>query len=204
MIKKLGAALGLKGILCIAALTVVALALVSYTTTLTITPIKQLTLGDLTDTWEIYVNDVDQVRYMLGDPGSPKGSVKPTLDSTNSSTYAFKVVTDANKVCAVKIELTAPANSTANFTKFEIRVLYWNDVPTPPEWQSISLYTAETGTTTKDFINGLISGDAGYIHQQTSLTRYYLIQVTYTYDDDATDPISVSFKYTPLPRDSFV
>ena len=198
--KKLRAMLGVKGILCIASLTVVALALVSYTARLTITPIPQFTLGATTDDWEVFVNEVDEVRYMPGDPGSPKGSEVPATqppDTGDPNTFAFYVTTDASKKCAVKIELTAPVNSTANFTTFEIRVLHWEELPTG--WQSEQLYTDETGTTTKDFINGLISGDVGYIIQDVSGELYYLIHVTYTYVDDATADIFVDFNYTPLP-----
>ena len=197
--KKLGAVLGVKGILCIAALSIVALALVSYTSRLTIMPVKQFTLGASVGDWTIYVNDVEQVRYLPANASAaPLGSGKPGNPTDDPSKFSFKVVTDENKVCAVKIELTAPANSTVNFTTFEIRVLIWGAT----DWQSIDLYAAETGTTTKDFINGLIPGDAGYIHQAIPEADYYLIQVTYTYNDDATALVYVDFKYTPLPQDS--
>lgn len=203
MIKKLQAMLGLKGILCIAALTVIALALVNYTATITITPIKPFTVGAITDYWGIYVNDVDEIRYLPGDPGSANGTIKPEPPVyTNTSTYAFHVVTDANKVCAVKIELTAPVNNT-KFTKFEITVLRWN-ATFPGQWQSETLYDAESGTTAKvpAYIDGR-AADVGYVHQEKSEEHFYLIQVTYSYEVDETTPVYVTFQYTPLPRDSW-
>ena len=65
--RKLEAILGVKGFLCIASLTMIALALVAYTATVTITPTQQFTIGATTDSWTVYVNDVDAVRYLPGD-----------------------------------------------------------------------------------------------------------------------------------------
>jgi hypothetical protein len=36
----------------------------------------------------------------------PGGASATTLNTGDTSTYAFEVVTDANKVCAVEVELT--------------------------------------------------------------------------------------------------
>jgi predicted peptidase len=144
------------------------------------------------------VNDVNETRYLPGS-GSPAGSAEPTYNSSDSSTYAFKVVTDGDKVCAVKIELTSAVNSS-KFSKFEITAKYW----TGAAWADETLYSAATGSTTKSYIDGLTSGDAGYIHQGLSTTRYYLIKVTYSYDlVDETTQVTVTFQYTPLPQDSF-
>ena len=196
--KKLGAVLGLKGILCIAALSIVVLALVSYTSTVTITPVKQLTLGAATDEWTIYINDVDQVRYLPGE-GSPAGSTVPAAaPDGGSSTYAFNVTTDADRACAVNITLTTPVADLANFSKFEITVTFWNTTTTT--WEAAILYDAPTGGSTKSYIDGLTS-DYGYIQQAASTSRYYLIKVTYSYDlVDTTTDITVSFNYTPLPQ----
>jgi hypothetical protein len=197
-IRKLEAMLGVKGFLCLASLTMIALALVAYTATVTVTPTQQFTIGATTASWTVYVNDVNETRYLPGS-GSPAGSAEPTFNASVSSTYAFKVVTDADKVCAVKIELTSAVNSS-KFSKFEITAKYW----TGAAWADETLYAAATGSTTKSYINGLTSGDAGYIHQGVSTTRYYLIKVTYSYDlVDETTQITVTFQYTPLPQDSF-
>jgi hypothetical protein len=168
-------------------------ALVTYNAQVTINPVKQFTIGATSDTWGVYVNDVDKLRYL------PGGFTQPTLDQGNSSTYAFMVGTDANQVCAVKIELTQ-AVSSSKFSKFQITVKYWDG----SAWADAPLYAGPTGSSTKDYIDGLTSGDAGYIHQGASTTTYYLVVVTYSYDvTDATAPVTVTFQYTPLPQDSF-
>ena len=191
--KKLVAILGLKGFLCLASMTMIALALVTYTATVTITPTQQFTIGATSDSWTVYVNDVDEVRYL------PGATSEPTFDSGDSDTYAFTVVTDADKVCAVKIELTSAVDDT-KFSKFEITAEYWDG----SAWSTEPLYNAATGSTTISYIDGLTSGDAGYIHHAVSTTRYYLIVVTYSYDlVDTTTSITVDFEYTPLPQDSF-
>jgi len=197
-ITKLAKILGVKGFLCLASLTTIALALVPYTATVTITQTQQFTLGATSALWTIYVNDVNETRYLPGS-GSPAGSEEPTFNASDSSTYAFKVVTDANKVCSVKIELT-PAVNSSKFSKFEITAKYWNG----SAWDDETLYNATIGSTTKPYINGLTSGDAGYIHQAMSETTHYLIKVTYSYDQvDETTQVTVTFQYTPLPQDSF-
>lgn len=192
-LRKIGAMLGVKGVLCLASLTMIALALVSYTASVTITPTIQFSIGATSDSWAVYVNDVDKVRYL------PGGVAEPKFDANNSNTYAFKVVTDANQVCAVKIELTSAVNSS-KFSKFQITAKYW----TGAAWADETLYDAPTGSTTKTYINGLTPGDAGYIHQALSTTRYYLIKVTYSYDlVDETTQVTATFQYTPLPQNSF-
>lgn len=193
MIKKLKAVLGINGFLCLMSLTAIALALVTYTASVTITPTKQFTIGATASSWTVYVNDVNKVRYL------PGGSTEPTLNTSNTNTYAFKVVTDANQVCAVKIELTSAVNSS-KFSNFNITTRS----STGGAWADETLYAASTGSTTKSYINGLTAGDAGYIHQGVSTTTYYEIKVTYSYDKvDATAQVTVTFQYTPLPQDSF-
>jgi len=201
LFRKLRTVLGIKGALCLASLTVVALALVSYTATVTIAPTTQFTIGATTATWTIYVNDVEQLRYLPG-AGTPSGSQQPGAPSdADPNTFAFKVVTDAARVCAVNITLTSVVNSS-KFSKFEIRVMWWNS--TASAWQDETLYAGATGSTTKSYIDGLTSDDAGYVHHAASLTRYYLIKVTYSYDlVDATTSVTVIFQYTPLPQASF-
>ncbi len=198
LVKKLGAILGLKGFLSLASLTMIALALVTYTASVTITPTQQFTVGATSASWTVYMNDVNETRYLPGS-GSPAGSEEPTFNASDTGTYAFKVVTDADKVCAVKIELTSAVNSS-KFSKFEITTKYWNG----SAWDTETLYDAATGSNPKSFIDGLTSGDAGYIHQGTSEATYYLLKVVYSYalTDEATQ-ITVTFQYTPLPQDSF-
>jgi len=198
LVKKLGAILGLKGFLSLASLAMIALALVTYTATVTVTPMQQFTVGATSASWIVYINDVNETRCLPGS-GSPAGSEEPTFNASDTGTYAFKVVTDADKVCAVKIELTSAVNSS-KFSKFEITAKYWNG----SAWDTETLYDAATGSNPKSFIDGLTSGDAGYIHQGTSETTYYLLKVVYSYAliDEATQ-ITVTFQYTPLPQDSF-
>jgi hypothetical protein len=201
LFRKLRELLGVKGLLCLASLIVVALALVSYTATVTIAPTAQFTIGATTATWTIYVNDVDEIRYLPG-TGTPSGSQQPGAPSDpDPNTFAFKVVTDSARVCAVNITLSS-AVSSSKFSKFQITVMFWNS--TSSAWQDETLYANATGSTTKAYIDGLISGDHAYVHHAASLTRYYLIKVTYSYDlVDETDSVTVTFEYTPLPQSSF-
>lgn len=198
LIKKLWTILGLKGFLCFVSLTMIALALVTYTASVTITPTQQFTVGATSASWTVYTNDVNETRYLLGS-GSPAGSSEPTFNASDSETYAFKAVTDADKVCAVKIELTSAVNSS-KFSKFQITVKYWNG----SVWGAETLYDAATGSSPKSYIDGLTFGDSGYIHQGPSETTYYLLKVVYSYDlTDETTQTTATFQYTPLPQDSF-
>ncbi len=190
--KRLSAILGLKGILALATLSTIAVALVVYTASVTVTPTQQFTIGASSDSWTIYVNEVNQVRYL------PGADSEPTFNSGDTSTYAFKVVTDANKVSAAKIELTS-AMDNAKFSNFDITVDYW----TGAAWASATLYDAATGSTTITEIDGLTT-TAGYIHQAVSTTTYYLVKVTYSYDlVDTSSDVTATFQYTPLPADAF-
>ncbi|MEM3766332.1 MAG: hypothetical protein QXU46_04820 [Candidatus Bathyarchaeia archaeon] len=191
-VRKLYSLLGVKGSLCIASWVMIALALISYTATVSITPTQQFTIGATSDSWTIYINDLDKTRYL------PGGFNEPTLNASNPNTYAFKVGTDPNMFCAVKIEPASPVNSS-KFSKFQITVKYWNG----SAWADETLYANPTGSTTKPYIDGLTAGDAGYIHQDKSTTKWYLIEVLYSYDlTDETTQLTVTFKYTPLPQDS--
>jgi len=190
--KRLSAILGLKGILALSSLTTIAVALVIYSAAVTVTPTQQFTIGATSDSWSIYVNEVNQVRYL------PGADSEPTFDSGDTGTYAFSVVTDADKVCAVQIELTS-AMDNAKFSNYDVTVEYW----TGAAWASATLYDAATGSTTVTDIDGLTT-TAGYIHQGFSATTYYLVTVTYSYDlvDTNTD-VTATFQYTPLPADAF-
>jgi len=191
--KKLGTILGIKGFLCLASLIMIAISLVTYTGTITIAPTIQFTIGATSDSWTVYINEVNETRYL------PGGSAEPPFNVGDPNTYAFQTVTDANKVCAVMIELTSAVNGS-KFSNFNITAMYWNG----SAWDSETLYDAATGSATKSYIDGLTSGDTGYLHQNISTIRYYLIKVTYSYDlVDETDQVSVTFQYTPLPQDSF-
>jgi hypothetical protein len=192
-ILRIFASLGIKGILALVFLTTVTFALVTYTETVTVNPTQQLTVGATTASWTIYVNEIDQVRYL------PGGFDEPTLSPSDPSTYSVKVVTDSNKVCAAKIELVSAVNSS-KFSNFNITVRSSSG----GAWSDEALYAGTTGGTTKTFIDGLVGGDAGYIHQAESTTKYYEIKVTYSYDlIDETSAVEVAFQFTPLPQDSF-
>lgn len=191
--KELGAILGVKGVLCIVSMTLIGMALLAYTVSVTITPMQQFTVGATSSSWTVYINDVNKTRYMPGETS------EPTFNASIPSTYAFKVVTDQNQVCAVKIELTTAINAS-KFSNFSITIEYWNGTG----WVSGTLYDAATGSTVKSYIDGLTAGDSGYIHQDLSTTQYYLIKVGYSYDKvDQTDQIMTPFQYTPLPENTF-
>ena len=190
---KLLVALGVKGILCIVCLASVGTALVTYSIVITATPIAQFTQGSTTASWSLYINEVDQVRYV------PGGFTEPTLDTGDTGTYCFKVVTDANKVCAIKVELESAVDDE-KFSRFDITVRS----STGGAWGAETLYSASTGVDTKAAIDGLTAADAAYIHQPVSTTKYYEVVVTYSYDlVDTTTEIPITVKLTPLPQDSF-
>ena len=184
-IRKISALLGVKGLLAVASLTTIAIALVVYTASVTITPTTQFTLGAATDSWTVYVNDVNQVRYL------PGGSTPPV----DTSTYAFSLDT-TNRGCAVQIELTA-AMSGSLFSNFDITVMYWQS---GSGWASAQLYDSETGGSAISSIDGTTT-NAGFIRQTSGTgTTYYLVQVTYSYDlVDTTTAVTATFQYTPLP-----
>lgn len=191
--RQLGAILGIKGALCIIFMTMIVLALIVYTVSVSITPTLQFTTGAASSSWTVYINDVNKERYL------PGGMAEPTFNAGNPDSYAFKVVTDANQVCAVKIELTSAVNAS-KFSNFNITIEYWNSVA----WVSGTLYNAATGSTAKSYINGLTAGDSGYVHQDLSTTGYYLIKVTYSYDKvGETTQVASTFQFTPLPQNSF-
>jgi hypothetical protein len=184
-IRKIRALLGIKGILAIASLTTIAIALVVYTASVTITPTTQFTLGAASDSWTVYVNEVNQIRYL------PGGSIPPV----DTSTYAFLLNTQ-NRGCAVQIELTA-AMSTSLFSNFDITVMYWQS---GSGWTSAQLYDSATGGSPISSIDGTTT-NAGYIRQASGTgDTYYLVQVTYSYDlVDTTTSVTATFQYTPLP-----
>ena len=191
--KKILAILGIKGLLAVSALMTIAMALVVYTAAVTVNPTQQLTIGATSASWTVYVNDVNQVRYL------PNGFTEPTLNTDDSSTYAFKTATDANKVCAIKIELTSAIDG-AKFSNYNIAIRS----STGGAWSDETIYVGATGATTKSYINGLTGGEVGYIHQIASTTKYYEIKVTYSYDKvDSIAQVTSTFQYTPLPQDSF-
>ena len=183
--KRTGALLGIKGALAIASLTTIALALVVYTASVTMTPTAQFTLGASTDSWTVYINEVNQVRYL------PGGSTPPV----DTSTYAFRVTTGPSKGCSVQIELTS-AISSSLFSNFDITVMYWSS---GSGWASATLYDAATGGSAISSIDGLTT-NPGYIQQAAGADLYYLVRVTYSYDIvDTTTPVIATFQYTPLP-----
>ncbi len=195
-LKKLPRSLIIKGLICLICLASVSFALLTYANALTLSPTTQFNAGTSTASWIIYVNEVNQARYM------PGGFSEPTLNTGDTSTYAFKVVTNANNVCAVKVELTSAMDET-EFPNFEVTILSSTG---QGGWSTEPLYASSTGGTTKAFINGLIQGDAAYIHQGVSTTKYYLIQVTYTYvpsADNSQTHIPASFMFTPFTQASF-
>lgn len=191
--EKLRFVLGVKGALCLLSLSLVAFALMTYTATVTITPYQPFSQGATSASWTAYANQ-NQTVYL------PGGTSAPMLNGGNSSTFAFTVKTDAVEVCAVKVELTSPMND-GNFSNFAITVEQWNG--TLGAWTSVTLYNNTTGSTTKPYIDGLVSGDAGYVHQDLSTTTYYLIEVAFTYVGSGSSPISATFRYTPLSETSF-
>lgn len=195
-LRKLVLSIGIKGIICLFCLGSIGFALVTYTTAVTITPVVQLSPGVATEAFNVYVNDQNKVRYV---PGGTNGESETTLNTGDTTTYAFKVVTDAAKVCAIEVNLQT-AMDEAKFSSFTITVLS----STGGAWSAETLYVAATGSTTKASINGLTPGDTAYIHQATGTTKYYEIQITYSYDIvDDTAQIVPTFVYTPYAQDGF-
>ncbi len=189
-LKKIPASSIIKGLICLICLVSVSFGLVTFTNGLTSPAAPQLTVGVSTASWTVYVNEVNQVRYVPGGFSEPKFSVGDT------STYAFKVVTDAKNSCAVKVEL-ASAIDTSVFSQFDITVL---STTVSGTWSSEPLYIAPTGASTTSYLNGLMPGTAAYIHQGSSTTKYYLVQVIYSYNLAANNiPMPVTFAFTQIP-----
>jgi hypothetical protein len=184
-IRKISAVLGVKGLLAAASLTAIAVALVVYTTAVTITPATQFTLGPTTYSWNVYINDVNAVRYLPGD----------TITPPTGATYAFSLDT-TGRACAVQIQLTS-AMSSSLFSNFDITLMYYD---TTSGWISAQLYNSPTGGTPIGSIDGRTT-NAGFIQQVAGIgARSYLIRVTYSYDLVATTtPVTATFQYTPLP-----
>jgi hypothetical protein len=149
-------------------------------------PTSQFTLGASTDSWTVYINEVNQVRYL------PGGSIIPI----DTSTYAFRVTTGAGKGCSVQIQLTT-AMSSSLFSNFDITVMYWSS---GTGWTAATLYDAASGgSPLAGPIDGLTT-NPGYIQQGANADVYYLVRVTYSYDKvDTTTPVTATFQYTPLP-----
>jgi hypothetical protein len=191
--KKLRKILSFKVVLCLIVFISLAVALVSYQAEVDFTPVQQFVAGTTTASWNVYVNQVDIPCYL------PGGVSQPTLDTGDSSTFAFKATTDGNQVMAVKIELAESVDS-ATFSKFDITVLSWGG----SSWTPVTLYNDASGSVTKANIDGTNATDVGYVHQATSTTAYYLVKATYSYDkSDSTVASGFTLKYTPLPADSF-
>jgi hypothetical protein len=186
-IRKISALLGIKGLLAVASLTTIAMALVVYTASVTITPTAQFTLGVDTESWTAYINEFNQVRYL------PGGDTLPATGATN----AFSLDT-TNRGCAVKIELTSAMDSGL-FSNFDITVMYYD--PSTPGWVSAQLYDSASGGSTIASIDGLTT-NAGFIRQASDAgATSYLIRVTYSYDKvDDTTGLTATFQYTPLPE----
>jgi hypothetical protein len=184
-IRKIRALLGIKGLLAIASLTTIAMALVVYTASVTITPTAQFTLGVSSESWTVYINEVNQVRYL---PGAN------TLPATGA-THAFSLDT-TNRGCAVQIELLS-AMSSGLFSNFDITVMYYDS---GSGWTSAQLYDSATGGSTITSIDGRTT-NAGFIRQAAGTgATSYLIRVTYSYDIvGTTTAVTADFQYTPLP-----
>ncbi len=168
----------------------VAAELSSFTTTVTIHGVKQLSQGASTSSWNVYVNDVNQVQYV------PGNTTEPTLNPDDTNTYAFNVTTDAYRACSVEINLAEPVSS--DFSSFQITVLNW----TGSAWSPATLYTTATGSTPLTYIDGTIADTSGYIQQPVSTSTYYLVAITYTYDQTSPPgtPYTVDLQFTPLPE----
>ncbi|TRO51290.1 hypothetical protein E2P61_06545 [Candidatus Bathyarchaeota archaeon] len=184
-IRKISAVLGIKGLLAVASLTSIAIALVVYSTAVTITPANQFTMGPATYSWNVYINDQNAVRYLPGDTAPP----------STGSTYAFSL-NDLGTDCAVQIQLTS-AMSSGLFSNFDITVMYYD---TTLGWTTAQLYDSAIGGSTLTSINGL-NTTPGFIRQAAGAgATSYLIRVTYSYDIvGATTPVTATFQYTPLP-----
>ena len=195
MKRKLKAALGIKGFLCIASLITIALAFMVYYADVIITPETLFTMGVTSDSWTVYVNDYNETRYLPSDPASAPPGSSPPIDN---STYAFYVSTSADKACAVNITMQTPADNNT-FSSFYITVKQWK---LGTGWVNVTLYDAATGGSTKDFIRGTnATNDFGYVRQSGIASMYYVICVTYSYDIvDTLSQVTVTFQYTPLPQ----
>lgn len=195
-----------KGLMATLSVLAVAIALVSYTATVTININSSFTVGATTATWDVYLNDVAQLRYLPGSTATPRGSAELGSGTTNN---AFSVVDDGAQGTAVNITLTTLMSAT-QFSQFQITVKQWN--ATSSSWQAgtplSTLYTTQTGTTTMTFIQGLSGGAGqtfGFLHilKTQTTTVYFEIVVTYTVNATSAGTATAVFSYTPTRTSAF-
>lgn len=175
-----------KSLLAVGSIAMVALALVTYTATITITFSPFFTLGQATGAWT--TNTSSGTRYLPGNtviPGTP-GPV------TATTTFAFSTITGGGYVQIG----TSTAAKTTDFSSFKIFVLVFNSTV----WNNATMYTSSTfGTVLSGGVDGTSTANSGFIHIVSAQPQtYFAIQVNYILVGTPADPsANVVFAYTP-------
>lgn len=174
-----------KTLLAIVGIVTVALGLVTYSATLTLTISPFFKEGLNPISWRMTTSSGS--RYLPGNNTIPG---TPTDPPTNS--YAFETQTGAGWV---KVGTSTQAKVT-DFLSFKIFVLTWNS----SSWNNATQYTDTTFLVPLvGGINGTSASSVGYLHISTGTPQvFYAIQVNYVLAPSPADnSTTVTFSYTP-------
>lgn len=175
-----------KAALAVGSIAMVALALVTYTATITITFSPFFTLGQATGAWS--TNTASGTRYLPGNtviPGTP-GPV------TATTTFAFSTITGGGYVQVG----TSTAAKPTDFQSFKIFVLVFNSTV----WNNATIYTSSAFTSVlSGGVDGTNTATSGFIHVVAGQPQtYFAIEVIYILQGTPADTTAnVVFAYTP-------
>jgi hypothetical protein len=178
-----------KSLLAVASISMVALALATYTVTVNISFNAFFTQGATSQSWTM--NTATGTRYLPGDTSDSNGflTVAPTLG--NLTSFGFATITGLGYV---KINLGS-AESASNFQSFKIFVLTSTGTAS---WTNATLFTDTTFTTTlPNGIDGLTGTLTGYLHITATTRAFYAIQVNYVLASAPSGTPTAVFDYTP-------
>lgn len=183
--KKLAWLLTGKSLLAIASMMTVALALVTYSATLTLTINPFFKVGLNSINWSVTTST--GARYL------PNGaSIPGTPSDPPTSSFAFRTQTGSGWVQVG----TSTQAKPADFLSFRIFVLTWNS----SSWNNATLYVDNTFLVPLvGGIDGTSASSVGYLHVSTGAPLvFYAIQVNYILAPTPADTsTTVVFSYTP-------
>ncbi len=175
-----------KSLLAVGSIAMVALALVTYSATITITFSPFFTLGLNTSAWT--TNTASGSRYLPGNTAVP-GTPGPI---TATTTFAFSTITGGGYVQIG----TSTAAKTTDFSSFKIFVLVFNSTT----WNNATIYTTSAfSTVLSGGVDGTNTATSGFIHIVSAQPQtYFAIQVNYVLVGTPADTsANVVFAYTP-------
>lgn len=177
-----------KTLLALAGIATVALGLVTYSASLTLTINPFFKEGLNTIGWSMTTST--GARYLP--QGASNGSLPGAPSDSLTSSFAFRT---QNGTGWVRVGTSTQAKLT-DFQSFKIFVLTWNS----SSWSNATLYTNNTFLAQLvGGIDGTSSVSVGYLHVSTGAPQvFYAIQVNYILAASPADTsTSVVFSYTP-------